>query len=47
MAANKSFTLATEIKVYFCDPAALGGAARTRTLWVWRWPGKGVSAAKR
>jgi len=33
MADHKSFTIATNVKVYFCDPrsAALGSAAATRT----------------
>ena len=31
MSRHKEFTIATDIAVYFCDPAAPGSAARTRT----------------
>ena len=31
MADHKSFTVATNVQVYFCDPHSLGSAAATRT----------------
>ncbi len=30
MAQHKSFTVDTEVKVYFCDPQSPGSAARTK-----------------
>jgi len=31
MPKHKSFTVATDVKVYFCDPQSPGNAARTKT----------------
>jgi hypothetical protein len=31
MAEHKTFTVATDVKVYFCDPQSPGNAARTKT----------------
>ena len=31
MAQHKRFSLATDVKVYFCDPNSLGSVARTKT----------------
>jgi len=31
MAKHKTFTMATDVKVYFCDPQSPGSAARTKT----------------
>ena len=32
MHAHKRFTIATNVQVYFCDPAVPGSAAATKTL---------------
>ena len=31
MAKHKDFTVATDVKVYFCDPRVPGNVARTKT----------------